>query len=117
MHFYRKAVACDPNNFLLAADYAQSYYGFKPPKTGDEQADKKAELRHWNEALKAWNAAMALATDDVQREGVHVHLARAQINLGHFEEARRHLERVTSERFVYTKQALNKKMAGLEAAK
>jgi tetratricopeptide (TPR) repeat protein len=117
MEFYRKAVALDPNNFLLASDYAQSYYGFKPPKTGDEEADKKAELRHWNAALKAWNEALELAQDDAQREGVYVHLARAHINSERFDEARKLLDKVTAERFVSTKKALLKKIAGLESAK
>src|SRR5687767_281090 len=74
MGFYRKALELDPNNFVLATDYAQSYYGFKP--------DKKFEAHHWDEAIKAWQSALELASDDIQRQGVYIHFARVQINAG-----------------------------------
>lgn len=115
MEFYRKAVALDPDNFILATDYARSYYGFDPPKSGNQEADRKAYARHWEEALKAWKTALAIARDDIEREGVYVHFARIQINLGRHEEARRQLNSVTNGMFVTTKSNLFKKMAGLEA--
>lgn len=117
MNFYRKAVELDPDNFLLATDYAQSYYGFDPPKTGDAEADRKAYLRHWNEALKAWKAALPKARDDIERQGVYIHFARVQINSGQFEEARRNLNNITNGMFLTTKSNLFKKMSTREAAK
>jgi tetratricopeptide (TPR) repeat protein len=117
MGFYRKALELDPKNFLLATDYAQSYYGFKPTKTGEEEADRKAELRHWDEAIKAWKAALEIADDDVERQGVYIHFARIQINAGRLEEARRHLNNVTNETFAATKSTLLKKLSGREASK
>lgn len=110
MEFYRKAVDLDPDNFLLATDYAQSYYGFDPPKTGDAEADRKAYLRHWNEALKAWKAALPKARDEIERQGVYIHFARIQINTGQLEEARRNLNSVTNGMFTTTKSNLFKKM-------
>lgn len=110
MGFYRKAVELDPDNFLLATDYAQSWYGFKPPKTGDEGADKKAEIRHWNEAFDAWKVAMKIARDDIERQGVFIHFARVQINARRFDEANRNLNSVTNEMFASTKSNLVKKI-------
>lgn len=110
MGFYRKALELDPNNFLLATDYAQSYYGFKPTKTGSEGGDKRAEQRHYDEALKAWKSALDLARDDIERQGVLLHFARIQINAGHYDEALRHLNGVTNEMFTTTKTNLLKKL-------
>ena len=111
LEFYRKAVELDPKNFILATEYAQSWYGFKPTKTGDEAADRKTEIRHWDDALKAWKVALDLARDDIERQGVHVHFARIQINAGRFDEARRHLNIVTNEMFASTKTNLLKKLS------
>jgi len=110
MGFYRKAVELDSDNFLLAADYAQSYYGFDPPKTGEAEADRKAQVRHWEEALKAWKTALPKARDDIERQGVYVHFARVQINAGQLEEARNNLNIVTNGMFTTTKSNLFKKM-------
>jgi tetratricopeptide (TPR) repeat protein len=117
MGLYRKALELDPNNFILATDYAQSYYGFKPTKTGNADDDRKAELRHWDEAIKAWKAALEIARDDIERQGVYMHFARIQINAGRIDEARRHLNNVTNEMFAVTKGNLTKKIANREASK
>ena len=117
MGFYRKALELDANNFLLATDYAQSYYGFKPPQTGDPERDKQAQMRHYDDAIKAWQSALDIAGDDIERQGVYVHFARIHINAGRLEEARRHLNNVTNEMFTVTKNNLLKKIAGREAAK
>jgi tetratricopeptide (TPR) repeat protein len=79
---YKKAVRLDPNNFPLATDYAQSYYGIKPLRT--------------NDALVAWTNALQIADDEVQREGVYIHLARIKISIGQFDEARAQLDAVTN---------------------
>jgi tetratricopeptide (TPR) repeat protein len=80
---YQKALALDPDNFLLATDLAQSYYGIKP-------------LRR-DEAIKAWDYAMAIAKSDLEKQGVHLHLARVKLNSGMFDEAQKHLDQVTIE--------------------
>ncbi len=79
---YRKAIQLDPNNFPLATDYAQSYYGIKPMRT--------------NDALVAWTNALQIAGDEVQREGVYLHLARVKISIGRYDEARAQLDAVTN---------------------
>jgi tetratricopeptide (TPR) repeat protein len=80
---YSNAVALDPNNFLLATDVAMTFYGIKPPRT--------------DEAIAAWERARALAADDLQREGVEIHLARTKLQAGRLAEARAHLETVKHE--------------------
>jgi tetratricopeptide (TPR) repeat protein len=115
MALYRKALELDPDNFLLATDYAQSYYGFALPKSGDAAADRKAEQKFADEALLAWQTALKLARDDVEREGVLIHFARIQINAGRFAEARKNLNAVTNETLATTKKLLTKKLANREA--
>ena len=79
---YRKAIQLDPDNFPLATDYAESYYGIRPLRT--------------NDALVAWTNALTLAHNDVEREGVFIHLARVKTAAGLFDEARAHLDAVTN---------------------
>jgi tetratricopeptide (TPR) repeat protein len=110
MSLYRKALELDPENFILATDYAQSFYGFKPPKTGDALTDRQALQKHCDDALAAWQNALKLARDDIERQGVLIHFARLQINAGRFTEARQHLEAVTNDMFTVTKKNLTKKL-------
>lgn len=117
MMMYRKACSLDPTNFVLATDYAQSYYGFKPKKTGNAEADRVADAKHFNEALAAWQTAFKLARDDIERQGVLIHFARLQIDIGRFAEARKNLNSVTNEQFDYTKRALLKKLKNKENPK
>jgi len=53
---YRQAMKLDPQDFLLATDYAITYYGIRPLRT--------------NDALGAWTNALQTARDDNEREGV-----------------------------------------------
>src|ERR1019366_7746526 len=79
---YRKAVQLAPDNFPLATDYAQTYYGIRPLRT--------------NDALGASTNALQIAHDDNEREGVYIHLARIKMVVGRFAEARAHLNDVTN---------------------
>jgi tetratricopeptide (TPR) repeat protein len=79
---YRQAMKLAPDNFPLATDYAQSYYGIKPLRT--------------NDALVAWTNTLNIARDEVEREGVYIHLARIKISIGQFNEARAQLDAVTN---------------------
>jgi tetratricopeptide (TPR) repeat protein len=79
---YRQALKLDPNNFELAEDVAETYYGIKPTRTED--------------ALIAWTNAMNLATNSYQKEGVYIHLARFKMNAGRFAEARANLSQITN---------------------
>ena len=82
LELYRKAIALDPDNFVLFSDYAMSFYGTNPPR--------------WQDGLMAWTDALKIAHDDVERQGVYVHLARINVKLGHYDDARRSLNIITN---------------------
>jgi tetratricopeptide (TPR) repeat protein len=96
LELYRKAMALKPDDFLLASDYAMSFYGIKPPASLAEDARIQAQAKLHDQAIAAWENALRIAGDDVQREGVHIHLARIKINARRFSEARAHLEAVSN---------------------
>ena len=96
LELYSKSLQLDPTNFPLASDVAQTYYGIKPTRTED--------------ALKAWTNALAIANDEVEREGVYVHFARIKIHAGRFAEARAHLNAVTNEMYATLKQRLERNL-------
>jgi len=85
MELYDKSLKLDPKNFELATWVAQSYYGIAPVRL--------------DAALKSWTNALSLAENEVEREGVYVHLARFKLNAGRFDEARAHLNLVTNANF------------------
>jgi len=97
---YRKAVRLAPDNFPLATDYAQTYYGIRPLRT--------------NDALEAWTNALQIAHDDNEREGVYLHLARIKTAAGRFAEARAHLNDVTNVAFADLKHRLERNLAERE---
>lgn len=100
LELYKKAVALDPDNFPLMSDYAQSYYGIRPLRT--------------NDALEAWTNALKIAHDDVEREGVYIHLARIKIAAGFFDEARVHLNAVTNPMYADLKDRLERNLVERE---
>jgi tetratricopeptide (TPR) repeat protein len=99
---YRQAMRLAPTNFVLATDYAESYYGIRPLRT--------------NDALGAWTNAMGIAHTDAERQGVELHLARVNIAAGFFNEARTHLAAVTNAAFLELKDRLTRSLAEHEYA-
>jgi tetratricopeptide (TPR) repeat protein len=93
---YREAIKRDPDNFPLFSDYAESFYGTNPPR--------------WKDGLEAWTEALKIAHDDVEREGVYIHLARIEIKLGRFDEARLRLNGVTNENYAPLKRLLTRNL-------
>jgi len=89
---YEKSLRLDPANFPLATDVAQTYYGIRPLRT--------------NAALASWTNTLSLAHDELEREGVHIHLARVKISIGRYEEAQAHLNTVTNGSYADVKQRL-----------
>ena len=85
LDLYSHALKLDPDNFPLATDVAQTYYGIKPLRT--------------NDALICWTNAMNTAHNEVEREGVHIHMARIKMLAGQYDEATNHLNLVTNENF------------------
>jgi tetratricopeptide (TPR) repeat protein len=102
MGLYRKALALDPGNFPLATDLAQTYYGIEPPRSKD--------------AFQAWNDALKLARDDLEREGIHIHLARWHRTVGDLEAAKRELNLVTNATYAAVKSTILKNLEKREAA-
>ncbi len=89
-----------PDDFPLATDYAQSYYGIRPLRT--------------NDALMAWTNALNIARDEVEREGVYIHLARIKISIGQYAEARAQLDDVTNAALSDMKKRLERNLANSE---
>ena len=98
---YRRALQLAPQNFLLATDYAESYYGIRP--------------LHTNEALAAWTNALQIARDDNEREGVCLHLARIKLAAGRLAEAGGHLTNVTNAIFADARKRLERLIAERES--
>jgi tetratricopeptide (TPR) repeat protein len=97
---YRQAIKLDPTNFVLSTDYAESFYGPRPPM--------------WTEGLAAWEQTLKVAQSDYEREGVRLHFARIKIKLGRLEEAQRDLDAVTNAMYIGLKRTLQN---NLDAAK
>jgi len=102
LDLYRKAVQLDPDNFSLATDYAESYYGIRPLRT--------------NDALVTWTNVLNVAHNDVEREGVYMHLARVKTAAGFFNEARAQLAAVTNDFYADLKRQLERNLAQRENA-
>ncbi len=112
---YRKAMNLKPDDFVLASDYAMSFYGIKPPQSLDPEARAEAQEKLNRQAIAAWEGALNIAGDDVQREGVHIHLARVKINAKRFTEARAHLTTVTDPVYSDIKRTLTRNLERKQA--
>jgi tetratricopeptide (TPR) repeat protein len=99
---YQKAIRLDPDNFPLATDYAENYYGIRPLRT--------------NDALAAWTNALHTAHNEAEREGVYIHLARIKIVAGRFAEARAQLDAVTNSIYAGLKDRGERNLAEREYA-
>ena len=93
---YKHAMQLAPDNFTLATDYAESYYGIRPLRT--------------NDALVAWTNAMTITHTDAERQGVELHLARVKTYAGMFEQASNHLAAVTNAAFLDLKRQLTRSL-------
>jgi tetratricopeptide (TPR) repeat protein len=101
LDLYRQALKLDPDNFPLASEVAQTYYGIKPLRLED--------------ALQAWTNALALAHDDTERQGVCIHFARLKLQADRFAEVRAHLRAVTNEMYAVLKQRLVRNLEKAES--
>jgi len=78
---YGQAMKLAPDDFDLAQDVAQTYYGIRPLRL--------------EAALNAWTNALRIADTGVRKQGVYIHLARLKLSVERFDEARQHLNMVT----------------------
>jgi tetratricopeptide (TPR) repeat protein len=93
---YDKALKLDPQDFPLASDIAQTYYGIKPLRVDD--------------ALNAWTNALKLARDEIEREGVYLHFARIKIAAGRYDEVQDNLDAVTNSMYDGLKKRLQRNL-------
>ena len=100
LDLYSKALKLDPQNFPLATDVAQTYYGIRPMRTDD--------------ALKAWTNTLSIAHDEIEREGVYIHFARIKYLSGRLAEARMHLNSVTNEMYAELKRRIARNLTEQE---
>jgi len=100
LELYGKALKLDPTNFPLASDVAQTYYGIKPLRLED--------------ALKSWTNTLALAHDEIERQGVYLHFARLKLQDDRFAEVRAHLDAVTNDMYAVLKKRLVHNLAEQE---
>lgn len=100
LNLYSNAIRLDPQDFQLAADVAQTFYGIQPPRTED--------------SLRAWTNAFSLARDEEERQGVHTHFARVKIKAGRLAEAKAHLNAVTNDMYADLKQRLTRVLSEAE---
>lgn len=101
LELYAKAMKLAPDDFPLATDVAETYYGIQPRRT---QA-----------ALNAWTNALSIAHDEIEREGVYLHFARIKLQSGRFAEARAHLDCVTNEMYTGLRNRLARNLKEAEA--
>jgi tetratricopeptide (TPR) repeat protein len=97
LELYRQAIKLAPDDFVLFSDYAESFYGTKPPR--------------WKDGLAAWTDALKMAHDEQEREGVHIHLARINLKLGNFAAARTNLDAVTNSFYAGLKNRISKNLS------
>ena len=117
---YLRARKLDPNNFALATEVAQVYYYLKVPPAADGEATPKGIDDLANECLAAWDEALRIARTDLDRQGVHLHIARVCIQYQRHQDARKHLAAVAAPALAELKRRvarnLEAKLAGQPSA-
>jgi len=92
LNLYSNAMRLDPDNFPLASDVAQTYYGIRPLPI--------------DRALASWTNAFRIAHDEAEREGVQIHFARLKLVAGRFSEVQAHLNTITNTAYTDLKNKL-----------
>jgi hypothetical protein len=72
-------------------------------------------LKLADEALAAWRTAQKLSRNELEREGIHIHFARWQINAARYADARKSLAAVTNDLWAASKKTLVSKLNNREA--
>ena len=112
---YREAMRLDPTNFLLASDYANSFYGMRPLGSADPVYREQETHKLAERAIAGWDAVLRLAADDLQREGTMIHLARNKFLAGRYGAARADLAAVTNAVYLDIKDKILRNIAAKEA--
>ncbi len=114
---YRQALKLDPENFALATDLAQTYYYLKPAPTEDKASAAEAESKLFDEGIAAWTDAQKRAHDNLEREGVYIHMARLSIAAKRFDDARKYLASVKDASYDALKKRLTRNIEEKSGAK
>jgi tetratricopeptide (TPR) repeat protein len=112
---YREVRRLRPFNFRYAFDFAQTFYGVRVATTLTAEEQAEGERRLGEAALEAWREALELADNEVDREGIQLHMARWRIRQRRFDEARVHLLSVTNEVHLEMRQRLERNVREKEA--
>jgi len=104
----------DPDNFVLATDYASSFYGMRPMAGTDPEFRQAKTLELANRAIPAWEGVLKLATDELQRQGTLIHLARNKLLAGRTDDARADLVSVTNDVYQAIKSRILRNIAKQE---
>ncbi len=102
LNLYRQAIKRDPTDFPLATDLARTFYRIKPPRP--------------DQAIKAWERALNVANDAIERQGVYIHLARWKIQTHAWDKAREYLDKVKHPMYKKTKARVRKQLSKVEKA-
>ncbi len=113
---YKKALQLNPKDFHTANDLAQTYYGYKLPQVSTKELRNNRQIQQLaDKAIDAWKVAEKLARDDVEKQGVKIHIARWQISSGRLTEAKNTLQSVKLDMYETIKESLDKKIQSMES--
>jgi tetratricopeptide (TPR) repeat protein len=113
---YKKALQLNPKDFHTASDLAQTYYGYKLPQVSAKELRNNKQIQQIaDKAIDAWKIAEKLARDDVEKQGIKIHIARWQISSGRLSEAKNTLESVKLDMYETNKESLDKKIQSMES--
>lgn len=112
---YKKALQLNPKDFHIACDLAQTYYGYKLPQVPVKELRQNKQIQQLaDKAIDAWKVAEKLARDNIEKQGIKIHIARWQISSGKLTEAKKTLESVNLDMYQTIKESLDKKIQSLE---
>jgi len=94
---YRRGMRLEPESFVRAAEYAQTFYLITPARRA--------------EGLAAWQHAYSLATTESDRDEARTHLARYAILAQHHNLARLYLDQISGSRLDTVKESLLRRIS------
>jgi len=112
---YRKVRELRPDNFRYAYDYAQTYYGVQTAPSDTPEGKRAADRQLAETAIDAWLGALKIADNDVDRQGIHLHLARWNLRIGEWDAVRTNLSMVQHETHAVVKDRLSRNLEERES--
>jgi len=86
---FEEAVSREPENFVFMLRYGESFYDVKNPD--------------WERALEIWKKTLELAQSELDRQVVHLHMAKVYHNMGQNRRASELAEKVTHDKLLFTR--------------